>query len=112
MLDWQRLLNLSDWRIIKSDKPSPFMAEVYDFEDEHKLVRYKVGEDFKHTKVTPESIEATAIHEMLHVRLHPLIQAVSDYGIDAQEVVEREHEIIIVLEPLLLHLAKLTREKK
>lgn len=81
------------------------MSEVYDFQPEHKLVRYRIGDDFKHTKVTAASLEGTAIHEMLHVRLHPLIQAVVYHGEDSDETKEKEHEVIIVLEQLLLRLS-------
>lgn len=95
------MLNLADWRIVKDDKPSTNMAEVFRFEDEHKLVRYRLGSDFGRTKVTSESLEDTAVHEMLHIRLHDLIRAVAGYGEESSEVTKAEHEVIVVLTPLL-----------
>lgn len=109
MAAWQKVLNLSDWRIAKDPKASRSMAEVFDFEDEHKLVRYRIGADFGRTKVTPDSLEGTAIHEMLHIRLHSLIEAVAGYGKDSEQVNEKEHEVIIVVTELLLALSKLRR---
>jgi hypothetical protein len=112
MLVWQRMLNLSDWRIVKDSEPSKYMAEVYKFEDIHKKVNYKVGSDFGRTKVTPTSLEDTAIHEMLHIRLHTLIKAVSEYGEDSDTVAEKEHEVIVVLAPLLRELMDYMRKAK
>jgi hypothetical protein len=102
MKRWQVYLNLLDCRIIQEeDKKTSFMAEVTLFDSANKLFRYRIGDDFGATPVTPESLEQTAIHETLHIRLHPLIEAVVAYGAGSAEATEREHEIVIVLETLL-----------
>jgi len=103
------VLNLSDWRIVKDPTPSKFMAEVFKFEDVHKLVKYRIGTDFGNTEVTEQSLEDTAIHELLHIRLHTLIKAVAEKGEFSEEVAEKEHEIIVVLSPLLQRLGHLER---
>lgn len=85
------------------------MAEMLKFEDIHKKVNYRLGEDFGNTKPTPESLEDTAVHEMLHLRLHTLIRAVAEYGEASDVVAEKEHEVIVVLAPLLREYAEMKR---
>lgn len=106
---WQRLLNLADWRIIFNPGKTKTLSEVYDFSEPDKLVRYKIGSDWGTNPVNEESLEETAIHELLHVRLRPLIRAVADYGEDSDVVAEKEHEIIVVLSPLLQKLSQVSR---
>jgi len=109
MLAWQRLLNLADWRIVFNPKDTKALSEVYDFSDNDKLVRYRIGSNWGMNPVDEDSLEETAIHELLHVRLRPLIRAVADHGEDSDLVAEKEHEIIVVLSPLLQKLSKVSR---
>lgn len=103
---WQVLLSLGDWRIVKSGKPAgrSHMAEVF-VDHEARLVTYRIGGDFGETPVTPESLESTALHELLHVRNHEMLRLAyrdTHYSSDVQGA---EHGAISVFEGLLMKLA-------
>lgn len=89
---WQKRLNLSDWRIERAHRRSKAMAEV-SFNDEARLASYRVGANFGAEEVTADSLERTALHELLHVFLHDALTAPSDAN---------EHRVINVLEKLLM----------
>ena len=107
MRKWQVMFNLADWRVMRSEKPAAKgnMAEMLDFSNEDRMVKYTLGRDWMTTPVTPVSLESTAIHEMLHLRLHGLMHAVADYGVDSEQARQEEHAVIAVFEKLLLRLA-------
>ena len=93
MAKWQRLLNLSDWRVERGGRrPKRAMAEVV-CNDAAMLATYRIGADFGAAAVTPDSLERTALHELLHVRLRK-------FKMDNSEA--NEHEIVNVLEKLLM----------
>jgi len=90
---WQRLLNLSDWRIERADKRTKrAMAEVT-FDKPARLATYRIGTSFGACQVTPDSLERTALHELLHVLLHDALEDPND---------STEHRVINVLEKLLM----------
>lgn len=90
---WQRLLNLADWRIERSNKRSKrSMAEVT-FNKGARLAVYQIGLSFGSCAVDSDSLERTALHELLHVLLHDLAD-------DPTEATE--HRVINVLEKLLM----------
>lgn len=102
---WQDLLQLGRWRLARSEKRSNMMAEVkFDSDPSHKLARLLVGSDWKSTPPTDENLEMTALHEVLHVFLKELVDTCSDFPTDSTKKMEREHEVIIVLERLLYEL--------
>jgi hypothetical protein len=93
---WQSILNLADWRIERAGKRSAKnMAEVV-FDDGARLASYRVGVSFGDTPVTPASLESTALHEVLHVLLHDMLEA------DGGALEGAEHRVINILEKLLL----------
>lgn len=100
VLKWQKVLNLSDWRIERgsnrADKKN--MAEVL-FDPDARLATYRIGESFGPVSVSPMTLDATACHEMLHVLLYDLINA----SADARDGVE--HRVINVLEKILMKAA-------
>lgn len=99
---WQRLLNLTDWRIEKLAKPARrgIMASVcYDLPA--RLAAYRIG-DWGGDDITDVSLEKTALHELLHVRLQDLIAAARDPHAPEDAVEIAEHSIINVLERLLV----------
>lgn len=99
---WRDLLNLRDWRIVRSDKrEKKNMAAVLTVEHPHKLARYAVGTDFGATPVNAQTLEATALHEVFHVFFRPLIDVCIAEGEYSEAVDEAEHAAIIVLEDLL-----------
>ncbi len=96
---WQRRLGLIDWRIERSRKTTRNMAEVL-IHHPDRLALYRVG-DFGAAAITSETIEATALHEALHVLLCELTNS-ADYGIEGEPLRSAEHRVINVLEKLLL----------
>jgi hypothetical protein len=100
---WRALLNLRDWRIARTRKrPARVMAVLESVEHEHKLARYSVGRDFGAAEVTPESLESTALHELLHLLLRPLLDVAMEHAEHNDVVLEYEHAVITVLEELLM----------
>ena len=90
---WQRILNLSDWRIERGvRRPKHNMAQV-SFYDADMLAMYRVGTQFGSTPVNADSLERTAVHELLHIRLRK-------FKLDQSEA--NEHEIVNTLEKLLM----------
>ncbi len=102
LLLWQDRLGLQGWRVHLQSKPSPAgtMANV---ESHHKarLANVKLGTDFGGTPVTAESLEGTALHELLHVLLYELCNQV-EIGLEGEALDSAEHRVIHVLERLLL----------
>jgi hypothetical protein len=93
---WQRILNLADWRIERGTKRAKagIMADI-GMDPEARLAGYRIGVNFGAAEVTPDALERTALHELLHVFLFDLKHADGDKsGI--------EHRLINVLEKLLM----------
>lgn len=104
---WRTLLNLRNWRVVKAKKREQRnMAALLSVEHEHKLARYSIGLDFGNTPVTSESLESTALHELLHLLLRPLIDTAIVEAEHNDKLLEEEHSVIVVLEQLLLHAYK------
>jgi hypothetical protein len=61
---------------------------------------YRIG-DFGAEKITPESIDKTALHEVLHIFLHDLMTVASDPKSSEEDIEMQEHRIINLLEKLL-----------
>jgi len=104
MHQWQVYMNLMDWRFVLEEKPSRYMAEVSQ-ESEHRLVKWRLGKHFGSVPVTEASLEATAIHENLHVLLHTLVETACAHGESNEHTMAEEHRVIAVLERLLSQLA-------
>lgn len=93
---WQKILNLSDWRIERAgQRAKKNMAEVI-FDNGARLASYRIGLTFGPTEATLAALEATALHELLHVLLHDLIEA------EPAALEGAEHRVINVLEKLLI----------
>ena len=98
---WQALLNLMDWRIQKLDKPAKgAMADVAISEPD-KLAQWRLGKNFGTEAVNDYTLEATAVHELLHVLLAEYREiAVSK---PSDEILQgAEHRVIHTLERLLV----------
>jgi hypothetical protein len=94
---WQKLLNLEAWRIERGTRrPKKAMAEVV-FDDPAMLATYRIGTSFGAAEVTPDALERTALHELLHVMLRKFKMEQSEAN---------EHEIVNVLEKLLMELPR------
>jgi len=97
---WQQILSLGDWRIEKGLKPAKQAMASVEFNDGARLATYRLG-DWGSEKITPKSLERTALHELLHVFLHDLMTAAQDPKTSEDELEKQEHRIINLLEQLL-----------
>jgi hypothetical protein len=102
LLSWQDRLGLQGWRVHPSSKPATAgaMASVT-CDHKARLASVRLGKDFGGEAVTPESLEGTALHELLHVLLYELCNQV-EIGLEGEALDSAEHRVIHVLERLLL----------
>jgi hypothetical protein len=75
------------------------MASV-EFNASARLATYRLG-DFGAEKITPESLDQTALHELLHVFLHDLVTVAQEPKSSQDEIDMQEHRVINLLEKLL-----------
>jgi hypothetical protein len=97
---WQQVLSLGDWRIEKGMKPAKEAMASVEFNQAARLATYRLG-DFGAEKITPESLDKTALHELLHVFLHDLMCTATDPKSSDEEIEMQEHRVINLLENLL-----------
>jgi hypothetical protein len=97
---WQQVLNLGDWRIEKGLKPAKNAMASVEFNDAARLATYRLG-DFGAEKITPDSLDRTALHELLHIFLYDLLCVAADRQANDEEKEKQEHRIINLLEHLL-----------
>lgn len=97
---WQQVLSLGDWRIEKGNKPAKEAMASVEFNQAARLAVYRLG-DFGAEKITPESLDKTALHELLHVFLHDLVMVSSDPKSSDEDIEMQEHRVINLLEKLL-----------
>ena len=97
---WQQVLSLGDWRIEKGIKPAKAAMASVEFNDIARLETYRLG-DFGAEKITPDSLDKTALHELLHVFLHDLITVAQDPKSSQDEIDMQEHRVVNLLENLL-----------
>ena len=96
---YQKILNLLDWRIERSNKPasSGAYAETHFSYPDH-LAVIKLGKDFGDSVVSNELLDGTACHEVLHVFFKDLVVAALT---EHEHLDTLEHAKVIVLEKLL-----------
>jgi len=97
---WQQILSLGDWRIEKGSKPAKEAMASVEFNQAARLAVYRLG-DFGAEKITEESLDRTALHELLHVFLHDLVMVASDPKSSDEDIEMQEHRVINLLEKLL-----------
>ena len=97
---WQQILSLGDWRIEKGMKPAKEAMASVEFNQTARLATYRLG-DFGAEKITPDSLDRTALHELLHVFLHDLLCVATDPKSSDEDREMQEHRIINLLEHLL-----------
>ena len=97
---WQQVLSLCDWRIEKGSKPAKAAMASVEFNQTARLATYRLG-DFGAEKITPESLDQTALHELLHVFLHDLVTVAQEPKSSQDEIDMQEHRVINLLEKLL-----------
>ena len=97
---WQQVLSLGDWRIEKGSKPAKAAMASVEFNASARLATYRLG-DFGAEKITPDSLDKTALHELLHIFLHDLMSVAQDPKSSQDEVEMQEHRVINLLENLI-----------
>ena len=97
---WQQVLSLGDWRIEKGQKPAKAAMASVEFNQTARLATYRLG-DFGAERISPESLDKTALHELLHVFLHDLMCVATDPKSSDEEIEMQEHRVINLLENLL-----------
>ena len=97
---WQQVLSLGDWRIEKGMKPAKEAMASVEFNQTARLATYRLG-DFGAEKITPDSLDKTALHELLHIFLHDLMCVATDPKSSDEEIEMQEHRVINLLENLL-----------
>lgn len=97
---WQEVLSLYGWRIERVNKVARGAMACVDFDEGARLATYKLG-DFGATPIDAESLSKTALHEVLHVFLHDLIQGAADSRSSDEHLEALEHNVINVLEKVL-----------
>ena len=97
---WQQVLSLGDWRIEKGIKPAKQAMASVEFNDAARLATYRLG-DWGSERITPDSLNKTALHELLHVFLHDLIVTATDPKSSDEDIEMQEHRVINLLENLL-----------
>jgi len=76
------------------------MAEVAKFDLEQRSASIRLGKDWSGEAVTPEMLDKTALHEVLHVFLHELIEK-AKANQDEDAIGSAEHRCVNILEVLL-----------
>ena len=97
---WQQVLSLGDWRIEKGMKPAKAAMASVEFTPAARLAVYRLG-DFGAEKITPDSLDRTALHELLHIFLYDLMCVATDPKSSDEEIEMQEHRVINLLENLL-----------
>jgi hypothetical protein len=97
---WQQVLSLGDWRIEKGTKPAKQAMASVEFNESARLAVYRLG-DFGAEKITPESLDKTALHELLHIFLHDLMTIATDPKSSDEDIEMQEHRVINLLENLI-----------
>ena len=97
---WQQVLSLGDWRIEKGSKPAKAAMASVEFNPTARLATYRLG-DFGAEKITPDSLDRTALHELLHIFLYDLLCVATDPKSSDENREMQEHRIINLLEHLL-----------
>jgi hypothetical protein len=97
---WQQVLSLGDWRIEKGIKPAKAAMASVEFNQTARLATYRLG-DFGAEKITPDSLDRTALHELLHIFLYDLLCVATDPKSSDEEIEMQEHRVINLLENLL-----------
>lgn len=96
---WRNLLGLMDWRIHLRDETAPNVMADVEVLLSDRLARVRLGKYWSEP-VTSFGLEATALHELLHVLLEDVTSAHASKSLAWQQ--SAEHGVIAVLEQLLM----------
>lgn len=100
---WQGRLNLGDWRInLSPTRTKTAMAVVYKMDFEQRQASIRLGTDFGADAPTDEMLEATALHELLHVAFCELLELSKETTLQGDALRSAEHRLINTFERLLV----------
>jgi hypothetical protein len=103
MRHWQVKLGLQDWRITsKTELLKSYMALTDKWDLVQRQCRVRLSTHWGSEEPTALEIERSAVHELLHVKLHPLSQQALDNGADGDAVIAAEHGLINTIEAMLV----------
>ena len=100
IIKWQSLLNLNDWRLIRSPKFAKGACAEVSASAIDRTAVYKLGANFGLEEISDRNLEATAIHELIHI----LLTEYRDLCLAKQSedaIMGAEHRIVQTLERLL-----------
>lgn len=99
---WQARLGMKDWRIAFDSKPASrgTMAEVFKFDLEARTAKIRLGKDWGNEPITPENLSKTALHELLHVLFHEMLELARNPDMEAP-MRSAEHRVINILEQVI-----------
>lgn len=105
ILKWQRLLNMMDWRIglsaVHCKDTALAMVSKFDLGARVSTIRLAVEWD-ENNPTDDWYLEQTALHEMLHIFLHEMLQFVGDHNANEADKESAEHRVIQALCALLV----------
>jgi hypothetical protein len=97
---WQTVLNISDWRLERSQKTVKNAMASMQCDNQARLGVYQLG-DFGASPINEDTLSMTALHECLHVFLFDLITTAQDRSATPEQLESVEHRVINVLERVL-----------
>jgi hypothetical protein len=97
---WQIVLNISDWRLERSQKTVKNAMASMQCDNQARLGVYQLG-DFGASPINKDTLSMTALHECLHVFLFDLITTAQDRSATPEQLESVEHRVINVLERVL-----------
>jgi hypothetical protein len=97
---WQTVLNISDWRLERSQKLAKNAMASMQCDNQARLGVYQLG-DFGASPINEDTLSMTALHECLHVFLFDLITTAQDRSATPEQLESVEHRVINVLERVL-----------
>jgi hypothetical protein len=100
---WQVKLGLQDWRITsRTELMKRYIALTDKWDLVQRQCRVRLSTQWGAEEPSALEIERTAVHELLHVKLHPLSQLALDNGADQDAVITAEHGLINTIEAMLV----------
>jgi hypothetical protein len=100
MKKWQQTLGLEDWRIEHVPLEAINAMASVKVNYSARLARYRLG-DFGAEEINAKTLDATALHEALHVLLYELLHQ-TGHDFDQETLESTEHRVINTLEKLLM----------
>jgi hypothetical protein len=76
----------------------------FDTDKSHKSCSVLLGNNWRSMPVTSHNLEATAVHELMHILLYDLIEYARTHPEDESGILEKEHEVVNRIEQIVIGL--------